>query len=101
MSDTSLCVRQLNVKKVEFIKGEAERVEFDFELNDDLRQEGEMRVIIRKIQAERKNLGTDRSELVEVTLPSWPKNWEDEIKNKALVHTLTEGDFKVTRVTTV
>lgn len=97
----NLIMDELNVKKVEFIKGEAERVEFDFELNDDLRQEGEMRVIIRKIQAERKNLGTDRSELVEVTLPSWPKNWEDEIKNKALVHTLTEGDFKVTRVTTV
>ena len=36
-----------------------------------------------------------------MTLPSWPKNWEDEIKKKALVDTLTEGEFKVTRVTTV
>lgn len=95
-----LIMDELNVKKVEFPKGTEEKVEFDFTLTDELKAEGEMRVIIRKIQAERKNLGTERSELVDVALPSWPKDWEEEIKKKALVHSLTEGEFKVTRVLT-
>lgn len=91
---------ELNVKKVEFPKGDAERVEFDFELTEELKAEGEMRVIIRKIQAERKILQTDRDEYVEVMIPTWPKEWEDEIKNRALVKTLTVGEFKVSRLKT-
>ena len=94
----SLIIEELNVKKIEFPKGEVEKVEFDFELTDELKEEGEMRVIIRKIQAERKVLQTERDEFVEVTMQSWPKDWEEEIKKRALVKTLKVGDFKVSRL---
>lgn len=57
---------------------------------------GEARDIIRKIQNERKNIKTTRSSLVNVMLPDWPEEYEDEIKKKALVKTLTRSDiFKV------
>lgn len=93
-----LIMDELNVKKVEFPKGDVEKVEFDFNLTDELKAEGEMRVIVRKIQAERKILQTDRDEFVEVLLPTWPKQWEDEIKKRALVSSLSTGEFKVSRL---
>ncbi len=93
----TIIMDELNVKKIEYIKGDTEKVEFDFNLTDELRAEGEMRVIIRKIQAERKTLQTKRDEFVEVALPSWPKDWEEEIKKRALVKTLKVGDFAVVR----
>jgi len=96
----SLILKELNVKEIEFVKGDAEKVEFDFNLTEELKAEGEMRVIIRKIQAERKSMQATRDEKVDVALPSWPKEWEDEIKKRALVKTLTVGEFKVSRLTT-
>lgn len=90
---------ELNVKAVTYTEGAEESVTFDFTLTDELRAEGEARTIIRKIQAERKALGTARDELVRVTLPSWPESWEEEIKRKTLVSELTKGEFSVTRST--
>lgn len=60
---------------------------------------GEARKIIRKIQAERKNLGTELDEKVDVELDSWPEAFESEIKRKALVNNLKKSDqFKVSRL---
>jgi len=97
-SDLDFLIKdELNVKQVEFVSSEIAKVEFDFNLTDELKAEGDMRVIIRKIQAERKVLQTDRDEHVDVMLPTWPKEWEEEIKKRALVKTLSIGDFKVSR----
>lgn len=59
---------------------------------------GEARDIIRKIQAERKSLGTALDEKVNVTLPSWPAEFEAEIKRKALIEELSKGEFTVARL---
>lgn len=59
---------------------------------------GEAREIIRKIQQERKNLGTLLTDKVHVVLESWPEAFEEEIKKKALVESLEKGEFKVTKV---
>ena len=56
------------------------------------------REIIRKIQEERKNLGTTLNEKVNVSLPVWPKAYEGEIKRKALVSILSVGDFRVSKL---
>lgn len=57
---------------------------------------GEARDIIRKIQQERKNLGTTLTQMVNVYIESWPKDFEAEIKRKALVSELIQSDnFKV------
>lgn len=85
---------EVNVKLVKFGKKE---VELDTAITPELKAEGVMRDIVRKIQEERKNLGTKLDELVEVTLSTWPKEFEDEIKKRALVSSIKIGEFKVSR----
>src|SRR5581483_4596046 len=85
---------ELNVKEI--VKGKKMRL--DTKINDELKAEGEMREIVRKIQQERKNLRTTLDEKVKVTLPDWPKDFEDEIKSRALVSSISKGPFKVERI---
>ncbi len=90
---------ELNVKEVVFEKGEGDlRGEFDTDITPDLQKEGEARDIIRKIQGERKVIGTTPDEKIAVILPSWPKEFEEEIKKKTLSSILTQGEvFQVKR----
>jgi hypothetical protein len=53
---------------------------------------GEARDIIRSIQQKRKELGTTMTQKVIVSLPMWPKSFEEEIKRKALVSSLKVAD---------
>jgi isoleucyl-tRNA synthetase len=90
---------ETNVYELEFVKNAKEfTVTGDTsEKNQDLVM-GEVRDIIRKIQQERKILGTTFDELVEVYLPSWPERFENEIKKNALVSELIKDtEFKVVR----
>lgn len=77
---------------------EAKVESIDFKLTPQLIAEGEVRDIVRKIQQERKNLGTTLDEKVDVMLPAWPEEFEEEIKKKALINELTKGEFKVTKI---
>lgn len=67
------------------------------EANQDL-VAGEARDIIRKIQQERKNLGTALDEQVNVALPSWPEKFEEEIKSKTMIKNLSIGTFSVSKL---
>jgi isoleucyl-tRNA synthetase len=59
---------------------------------------GSARDIVRKIQEERKKLGTKPDEKVKITLPFWPKEHEDYIKRKALISSISEAKtFSVTK----
>lgn len=89
---------ELNTKNI-LINGTVRFPKTEVEVTDEmLQKEGEARDIVRKIQAERKTLGTTLDEKVNVTLDSWPKEFEDEIKRKALIDTLETGEFKVARL---
>jgi isoleucyl-tRNA synthetase len=88
---------ELNVKAVEFKKGKQESADLDFNITEELKQEGEVRVLVRKIQEERKKLGTALDEKVVVHLPAWPEKFEADIKKRALVKSLEKGEFSVTR----
>lgn len=58
---------------------------------------GEARDIIRNIQKKRKELGTGMSQPVKVRLISWPAEYEEEIKKKAIVSEIEQADtFEVT-----
>jgi isoleucyl-tRNA synthetase len=71
--------------------------EYDSVTEESLHEQGEARRIVRKIQEERKKLGTSLDEKVHVELPDWPAAFEEYIKSQALVATLTKGDtLKVT-----
>ena len=59
---------QLNVKSLEFKKGEEIVVKLDTNLTPELEAEGYAREVIRKIQAFRKNLGLEKKNKVEVSI---------------------------------
>lgn len=85
---------EVNVKNITLGKLIAE---LDTKITAELKAEGEMRELVRKIQEERKRLGTNLDEKVDVFLPDWPKEFEDEIKKRALVSLISKGGFKVVR----
>ncbi|MEK6842778.1 MAG: class I tRNA ligase family protein, partial [Nanoarchaeota archaeon] len=87
---------EINVEEVKNEKGEFS-VRLDIVITDDLKKKGEMRDIIRKIQEERKRIGTSLSEKINVTLPTWPAEFEKEIKRKALINSLSKGEFSVSK----
>ncbi len=73
-------------------------VRLDTQLTKELIEEGEARDIIREIQKQRKTLGTTLNEKVDVVLKNWPKTFEDYIKRKASVGSITKGPkFSVNR----
>ncbi len=89
---------ELNIKDGDIEIGNGElSVELDTTITPELKSEGEARDIVRSIQEERKSLGTKLDELVSVTLPAWPMQHEDYIKKNALVSSIQEGEFKVSR----
>lgn len=93
-----LC-QEVNVKEIIQEKGEEIKVELDTNVTGALREEGEAREIIRSIQQERKRLGTNRSELVNVKISSWPEEFEEEIKRRTQVNELIKADkFEVERI---
>ena len=90
---------ELNIKKVVFEKGKGEMsVSLDVNLTKELKEEGKARDIVRMIQGERKKLGTALDEKIDVVLKDWPREFENEIKKKAMVATLKKGNnFEVVR----
>ena len=90
---TALIRDELNVKEVVFEPGEGEmEVELDTKITPRLREEGEAREIVRQIQEERKKLGCKLEERIKVGLPSWPKDFEEDIKKQALVSELYQAE---------
>ncbi|OGH16751.1 MAG: isoleucine--tRNA ligase [Candidatus Levybacteria bacterium RIFCSPHIGHO2_02_FULL_40_18] len=90
---------EVNVYELNFEgKEKSYRAEGDMSVSNQDLAAGAARDIIRKIQAERKNLGTSLDEKVDVELPDWPKDFEEEIRKKALVDKLTKSEiFRVVK----
>lgn len=83
---------EVNVKTVTVDPGEQLSVVLNTDLTPELQAEGKARDIARQIQEERKKLGTSLHEKVIVTLPSWPKAYEEYIMKKAIVAKLVQGE---------
>ncbi len=90
--------QETNIEDLQF---EAEKSEYSVsgdtsEANQNI-EAGHARDIIRNIQKRRKELGTTMTQMVKVSLPSWPEEYEEEIKKKALISELVKSDnFEVT-----
>jgi isoleucyl-tRNA synthetase len=82
---------ELNVKSVEYKKAAELSVELDTNLTDDLKKEGEAREIIRNVQKLRKEQGLTLNDSITLTLPNWPKDFEDLIKKSTHSSSLAEG----------
>ncbi|PIP74780.1 MAG: isoleucine--tRNA ligase [Candidatus Levybacteria bacterium CG_4_9_14_3_um_filter_35_16] len=88
---------ELNIEDLEFKNKKNKAITFDVSESNQNLEAGKARDIIRSIQAERKKIGTKIDEFVKVTLPDWPKDFEEEIRKKALINNLSSGEFKVAK----
>ncbi len=89
---------ELNIKEIDMGRGKGDLLlHLDTNITPELKAEGEARDIVRKIQEERKKIGTSLSEKVNVSLPTWPREFEEEIKRKALIEVLSKGEFSVSK----
>jgi isoleucyl-tRNA synthetase len=84
---------ETNVEELEFGKElDKYTIEGVKDISNQNIEAGEARDIIRSIQQKRKELGTTMTQMVTVSLPAWPKSFEEEIKRKALVSNLKVAD---------
>jgi len=94
-----LIASEVNVKKINNIKGEKLLVKLDLKITPELKLEGNAREIVRQIQNLRKEAGCVLNEYVEVSLPFWPKKYEGFIKKETLASKIIKGsEFSVKRL---
>ena len=93
----SLLEDELNVKKWIAKEGRSLKNLFDIKITHELEDEAKTRELIRKIQNERKNIGTKLDQYIIVTNPWIPesKRLVSYIKKNTLTKELKTGDFKV------
>ncbi len=94
-----LIKEECNIYELSYQKSSAEgtfEIEADF-TKDNLDEEaGEAREIIRRIQIERKRIGCQLNDWLEVILPHWPERFTKEIKKRTLTKKLIKGEqFKL------
>jgi isoleucyl-tRNA synthetase len=82
-----IIARQLNVKKVEMKKAKELRVELDTKMTPELEAEGFAREFARKIQAERKNAGLKKGDMISLRV-SCDKNMREMLNRN--IHFLSE-----------
>lgn len=93
-----LLLDEVNIKEVLFKEGSGEmKVELDAKITPELRQEAEVRDIVRKIQEERKKLGLNLTQKVNVSIPKVPqsKKLVQWVLKKAQIASIKEGKFAV------
>lgn len=92
-----LIADEVNVKKITFKKGA--RTSLDTKLTPTLIAEGKARDIIRDIQVARKEAGCRLDQKINVELPEWPEEFEDEIKKQTLTSSLSVGsNLKLSKI---
>jgi isoleucyl-tRNA synthetase len=98
---TDLLKAELNVKEVKYVikKGEM-KVTLDTKVTVDLMEEMKVRELIRKIQNERKEMGLNLTQKVDVENEWIPENKDfvQLIIKKAQVRELIEGKFNIAKV---
>jgi len=82
-----IIMRQLNVKSVKFAKGKELKVQLDLKITPELEAEGFAREFARKIQAERKNAGLKKGDMISLKVSCDKKLKEMLNKN---IHFLVE-----------
>lgn len=87
-----LVLEELNLKSIVWGKKTGElTVKLVTKLDSKLKAEGQARDIVRQIQKKRRQAGTALNEQIDVELPSWPKEFENYIKQKVLAKSLKKG----------
>ena len=81
------------MKQVELLTAKTVNIslEYDVKLTEDLKREGKVRDLIRKIQEERKKLGLRQNQFIKLELPDYPKEYEDIIARKVMAKSIKKG----------
>jgi len=87
-----LIKEELNLEKVTFVKDKDLKVELDTQISPRLKQKRQTRELIRSIQQARKQADCRLDQKIEVTLPDYPQDFAEEIKQKTLALKLTKGN---------
>jgi len=89
---------ELNIKVLIFLKGK-EKVELNTKITPELEDEAKVRELVRKVQEERKSMGLNLTQIIDVQNNWLPKNkkYTQWLKNKAQIRNMSIGSFKVER----
>jgi isoleucyl-tRNA synthetase len=89
---------ELNIKEIDWTKGEEVSVKLDTRITSGLKEEAKTRELIRRIQQERKKLGINLTQKVNVKSPWLPVSKEliQRVHKRTLSDKLEKGKFKVT-----
>lgn len=84
---------ELNVKSVEYKKSSNENLEIklDTKITPELEREGQARDLIRQIQQLRKESNLTLKDKIEITLPDWPKEFEEAILKSTASIKISKG----------
>ncbi len=95
-----LVLDEINIKEIEQATGKGEiKVELDTKITPQLEEEAKARELVRKIQEERRKMGMNLTQKVDVTAEWLPKDKKllNYVVSKTLINNLTTGGFKVVR----
>jgi isoleucyl-tRNA synthetase len=93
-----LMMDELNIKEIDFKDGKGEiEVTLNTNLTPELEEESKVRDLVRKIQDERKNMGLNLTQKVDVQIDKLPVNKKliQWMMKKAQIANLSEGKFSV------
>jgi isoleucyl-tRNA synthetase len=95
-----LAKSELNIKNIELLEG-SDKIELDMKITPELLEESEARELIRKIQDERKNMGLNLTQKVDVQVDKLPvsKKLIQWMSKKAQIKNISEGKFSVVKST--
>jgi isoleucyl-tRNA synthetase len=90
---------ELNVKEIRFLEGK-DKVILDTAITPELEKESKARDLMRKIQEERKNMGLNLTQKVDVTNKWIPKDakLKDWLLKKAQIGSISLGEFNVQKI---
>ncbi len=93
-----LACQELNVKTIQFLGG-SDKIELDTTITPELLEEAEVRALVRSIQGDRKKLGLNLKQTVDVTLEKVPARKElvEWMTKKAQIAGLKKGKYKVVK----
>jgi isoleucyl-tRNA synthetase len=85
---------ELNVKNIEFKTDDTKELgmEYDTNITEELKHEGDIRELIRSIQEERKNLGLQPTQKIDLIIPDFAKDDLDYISKKIMAREIKVGE---------
>lgn len=89
---------EVNIKKIRILTGK-ESVVIDTKITQELKEEADVRELVRKIQEERKRMGLNLTQKISVKIENLPKSPElvRFMLKKAQISDLSEGPFEVSK----